>query len=1086
MAYFGRPADAAGLLTFGKDSVTEASVIASFSASAESQQFFGSMDTFQQINTIYKNLFNREAEPAGLTHWAGKINSGEVTLASAAMEILKNAQNSDKTAVANKLAASAAFTAAIDTTAEIIGYSGAAAIAPARAFLAAVTSDAASLTAATADAALAASVTAVVTAGANGPAGQALTLTTGADHIMGTAGNDTISARVVQNVNGEQTNQLATGDMINGGAGVDTLSAKIQTATRLDGSFIEGASMSPETVGVEKVNFTALNSGVNNVGAGPAVIMPVEVNAKFMNGVNHIGSIHSDVSLLVSNVNTLKDDGVYANKRNTEALTVRMDHTAGDAVDNDGLATEADLTVLIDNDYLLRGDASTSGALTVALSPQLEVDKGYLAATPLKFNPYNELTFKVDGVSKTIKIGTGETNAAVVTTYADLKAAIEAGLKAAGLTDVVVTQNVGAYNYFSRDGVARKADTFTLSKDGAVLTSQGAGGWGATAGLPDDNSFGATVIPNDAVKTTAQITVNVELEKVGRGSEGGDLTIGGMATNGKNEWNQSARALEEGVEKFNIKVSGDESQFSSLASLQSTNNTLQTVVVSSATGSKADLIIGNHNTISETTVITDALKDVRDFDSTAFANNVTLNASITDESVAKYMKLKDASTDAPAKDNANFAYNFGAGKDSLNMVISQKNLAVEGSTVREDFSLAINTGAGDDNVTVQIGDGEEKSDISAWFTNSNLNRNLSITTGTGDDTVSAKGAGTWNISTGEGADTVYSDNSGEKATWVLNTADQTAAAATPAARTLVDLISDGNDSKLKLFKATVTVDYQGFTAASVTIDSTSNFSSDLQINQAIKKAINSDAVLSKLLLATDGPANTLVVTSLVDGVQVDTDALLGDLKITVAAPKTGVLTANDIGTLATAYSAATADEAGVLAAYAADVADVNKDYLPKFANAAAGALADITGKVGFNATANVIMGGLGNDVIVTGTGTVDGTAAGVAISKDVVAYTGFLNGVDTIVNFDDADKADLVSFAGYGLKGWQVDGTANDATSGVVAVGDKYVKLVESTTNDGEYLATVYTENGATDTEVGVIGTLDFGVEQEFLSFLIS
>ena len=84
LAYFGRPADAAGLLTFANAS--EASVIASFSASAESQQFFGSMDTFKQINTIYKNLFNREAEPAGLNHWAGKIISGEVTLAAAAMQ----------------------------------------------------------------------------------------------------------------------------------------------------------------------------------------------------------------------------------------------------------------------------------------------------------------------------------------------------------------------------------------------------------------------------------------------------------------------------------------------------------------------------------------------------------------------------------------------------------------------------------------------------------------------------------------------------------------------------------------------------------------------------------------------------------------------------------------------------------------------------------------------------------------------------------------------------------------------------------------------------------------------------------------
>lgn len=217
LAYFGRPADAAGLLTFGNDKVSEASVIASFSASAESQQFFGSMDTFQQINTIYKNLFNREAEPAGLNHWAGKIISGEVTLASAAMEILKNAQNSDKTAVTNKLAASAAFTAAIDTTAEIIGYAGAAAIAPARAFLAAVTSETATLTAATAAAALAASVTAVVSAGSSAPVGQSVALSDKIDNLTGTANNDTFMGSV-----GANNDTLQSDDVVNGGGGTDT------------------------------------------------------------------------------------------------------------------------------------------------------------------------------------------------------------------------------------------------------------------------------------------------------------------------------------------------------------------------------------------------------------------------------------------------------------------------------------------------------------------------------------------------------------------------------------------------------------------------------------------------------------------------------------------------------------------------------------------------------------------------------------------------------------------------------------------------------------------------------------------------
>jgi hypothetical protein len=43
------------------------------------------------------------------------------------------------------------------------------------------------------------------------------------------------------------------------------------------------------------------------------------------------------------------------------------------------------------------------------------------------------------------------------------------------------------------------------------------------------------------------------------------------------------------------------------------------------------------------------------------------------------------------------------------------------------------------------------------------------------------------------------------------------------------------------------------------------------INQAIKKAINDDVVLNKLLKATDGPGSSLVITSLVDGAHVGSD-----------------------------------------------------------------------------------------------------------------------------------------------------------------------------------------------------------------------
>jgi hypothetical protein len=821
------------------------------------------------------------------------------------------------------------------------------------------------------------------------------------DDVVGSAGADTFNARVVQNMNGEQTNQLATGDFINGGAGTDTLTAKVIAASPLNAGPM--MSITPETVDVENVAFTALRSIATS-----ALAETVEINAKFMNGLDKISSVQSDASFLVTNVNTLTDNGVYAEKRLTESLTVRMDHSG-----NDLTVPQSNMTVKIDNDYLLRADPTKSATLFVSLTPQIEAVK-YDATVPLKNNPYDTLIIKVNGVPTIIKISAGTPATPVQTTYADLEVAIKAGLVAAGLSDVVVTRTVGAFVYSARDGTARTSDTFTFSKAGSVLESQGAGSWAASAGLPDDNSFGAIVRPGDASSTAPLITVQVELEKVGRGSDGGGLIIGAMATDNLNEWDHSSTPnLAEGVEKFNVKVSGDASQFSSLAYLHSTNNTLQNVVVTSATGSKASLIIGNHNT---TTAITDAMKDVRDFDSTAFANNVTLNASLTTEVVAKYLDLKD--TAAPAADNVTFKYNFGAGNDKLNLVVDKSNLDNVGTTTREDFVLSIDGGAGNDSITVDLVGSFGAADIGetgaeAWYNNSKINANMSIAGGAGNDTISTKGGGDYKINAGSGDDTVYSDNSGRQtitldsagsttsksnAVWVFNTTDQTSGG-TPTARELDDLISSSNSS-YNLYKGTATVTFRSLTASVVIESSTSTYkSTDLQINQAIKKAINSDAVLSKLIVATDGPANTLVVKSLIDGTRVD-----ADLAVAIAKPAAGVLTPAEIGAIAAVYTG-TADETTVLSGMATPT---NGDYDARLANDGPTSPAAIAGSESDSATDSTHTLDTGNDVLVLSTnvgGAVSdlATAAAVALAKatasnETVVYAAAF-GNDTIVNF---------------------------------------------------------------------------------------
>src|SRR5476649_1580720 len=151
VAYFGRPADPIGLQYWATQidaaNGSIAAVQAGFSASAESQALFGNKSTIDKVTAIYQNAFGRAPEPAGLAYWVAQLDSGKVTQAQASWTIQQSAGPGDAAAVQNKLTAAQAFTANVDTTAEIQGYQGANAAASARAFLATVTADNATATA---------------------------------------------------------------------------------------------------------------------------------------------------------------------------------------------------------------------------------------------------------------------------------------------------------------------------------------------------------------------------------------------------------------------------------------------------------------------------------------------------------------------------------------------------------------------------------------------------------------------------------------------------------------------------------------------------------------------------------------------------------------------------------------------------------------------------------------------------------------------------------------------------------------------------------------------------------------------------
>ncbi len=165
------------------------------------------------VNSIYQNLFGRDAEKAGSDHWKAQLESGGSTVAAFIMNIANGAQdgaeNKDKTTLNNKVAAAKDFTTQIIETAGIewndqIKEASVGIIANV---------DASS----TADGE--GGWTAEIAEKLAETGGERFKLTDENDSVVGTPGNDTISGVI-----GKSSDRtLDRGDSVDGGAGIDTL-----------------------------------------------------------------------------------------------------------------------------------------------------------------------------------------------------------------------------------------------------------------------------------------------------------------------------------------------------------------------------------------------------------------------------------------------------------------------------------------------------------------------------------------------------------------------------------------------------------------------------------------------------------------------------------------------------------------------------------------------------------------------------------------------------------------------------------------------------------------------------------------------
>lgn len=142
LAYFGRPADPAGLdffagrlAAFGaptalaelnaslSSNASIKAIVDVFSTSQESADLYGG-DNGAFIDAVYRSLFSRAPDAAGKDYWVAALNNGAMTRAAAALNIMVSAQGTDIDIIAKKATVATNFTAALDLGAEQRGYSG--------------------------------------------------------------------------------------------------------------------------------------------------------------------------------------------------------------------------------------------------------------------------------------------------------------------------------------------------------------------------------------------------------------------------------------------------------------------------------------------------------------------------------------------------------------------------------------------------------------------------------------------------------------------------------------------------------------------------------------------------------------------------------------------------------------------------------------------------------------------------------------------------------------------------------------------------------------------------------------------------
>lgn len=906
-----------------------------------------------------------------------------------------------------------------------------------------------------------------------------------ADRLDGMGGNDTLFAELSSEFVGATSNgvtidvqpkltsiervELEARDMGNNGVIVNqSVDIDISGDNQQGGDLNQG----DDNDSFEGEQFNEFNEGIFEDGAfdidqtadiPDAVFTPIATfDGKDAFGINEIGSVDSDGDLLIENLNTLvnEDDAVG---RKTADMTILMDHT--DNFNSDGDAS--DLVVYFDENYLLANDPVQAGAqLTIEL---MDLDETTIGGNPLEDNPFGLITFNFGDELKTLDYGTNSN------TYAELLADIQAAIDLAAQTDPDFSQLSASFGpIFTVRDTDDDPNPARPPLDGTtiVITNSGpeileAVEMRATGSQPAGKDF-HTGFDNEAPEEeNFKIEVDIDLHKVGRGGEGGNLIVGG----------KDQGDLGKGIHVFNVDVlgageddpNGAPSKPSNLGVLTSTNGDLQTVNIET----HADFV--NGDTFASLT-IREGFGDNEDLmmvNANDFLGDLTLgNVDAVEDldtltalgggDITFFGELTGNETDQ------DYVYLTGAGEDAVSVLVLGDSLDYANS------SLEIKTGDGGDSINVDFAIASSATDATNEQLNQAVLDNVDINGEAGDDVINVDGIGNANIDGGSGDDIIYTDgdaNEGVNAIWAFNFDNARVDDQDPT-QPNIDIAPEdlpGVETSLAyLDGASVTVTLSGAGIGSLgagggvmalplegAVDGDDGYESTViitdlingndyygdqrDVNAAIIKAIEEDPVLDALLSVSIAANNTLVIASKTSGnfaaedIRIDiehgtaTDSSYANAVLAEARSEfsDSSLTLTDLWGTTTFTSAASyqTDDGDAPGALFSDSVATNAWYdglsVPGdtiLTNSANDNLHTV-GAASASETDNVINGGTGDDIIVMSTDafadtTPDFTDGGNnaminGASNETIEMDGMF-GDDTVMNFTTANSQQIL------------------------------------------------------------------------------